>query len=152
MPEIKTPQENPYASLEAILSVLPHRYPFLLIDRILENDPGNSITALKNVTMNEPWVQGHFPGEPIFPGVLLLEAMAQAGAFLIKDVFEEKVRIFMITGFDNVKLRKPVIPGDQLIITVTKLKTRGLIFKGKAIAMVNDVKVAEAELTGTAAT
>ena len=132
-----------------IMEILPHRYPFLLIDRVAGLEPGKSIRAVKNVTVNEPFFQGHFPGHPVMPGVLLLEAMAQAGgilAFRSADV-ENKLVYFM--GIDNAKFRRPVVPGDTLELTLEVLKARGKIWKFKGTARVDGETAAEAELMAT---
>ncbi len=130
-----------------ILEVLPHRYPMLLVDRIIETEPGKRIVALKNVTINEPFFQGHFPGHPIMPGVLIVEAMAQAGGVLmmdsVKDV-ENKVVYFMT--IDKVKFRKPVVPGDQLRFELEILDLRATRCRMRGEAFVEDKKVAEAEM------
>ncbi len=112
--------------IRAILEHLPHRYPFLLVDRVLELEKGKRIVAIKNVTINEPFFQGHFPGHPIMPGVLIVEAMAQAGGMLLMDHFEDpdsKVVYFM--AIDGVRFRRPVKPGDQLRFELTMLNFRG---------------------------
>ena len=131
-----------------IMELLPHRYPFLLVDRILEFEKGKTIKALKNVTINEPFFQGHFPVEPIMPGVLIIEAMAQAGGVLgLQDALQEKGQVIMyFMGIDKVKFRKPVLPGDQLILDVEILRQRKTTFKMKGLASVNNKIVAEAEL------
>jgi len=139
------------AKLEDISSImqrLPHRYPFLLIDRILEVVPGESLVALKNVTINEPFFQGHFPGLPIMPGVLLLEAMGQAGGVLVYNSLPAKDDgyLFFFTGMDKVRFRKPVVPGDQLITKVRILRQRTKVVKMSAVALVDDQRVAEAEM------
>lgn len=133
---------------EDILKILPHRYPFLMIDRIEESVPGERIVALKNVTFNEPHFMGHFPEHPIMPGVLILEAMAQAGALLAAhtDPAAVKGRLLYFMAIDNARFRKPVVPGDQLRIEMTLTKRRGDIWRlaGKALT---DGKVAtEAQL------
>jgi 3-hydroxyacyl-[acyl-carrier-protein] dehydratase len=132
-----------------ILNILPHRYPFLLLDRIRELTPEH-VVGLKNVTINEPFFQGHFPGQPIMPGVLIVEAMAQAGgilAFSLIDAPQRSAVYFM--GMDRVRFRKPVRPGDQLILKVTLTKQRGAVFKMNGEAFVDDQLVAEAELMAT---
>ncbi len=132
-----------------ILDILPHRYPFLLLDRILEIGP-DSVTGLKNVTINEPFFQGHFPGHPIMPGVLIVEAMAQAGGLLAYSFLPEnqgKAVYFM--GMDKVKFRRPVRPGDQLILKLKLLRRRGAVFKMQGEAFVDEQLVAEAELMAT---
>ena len=130
-----------------ILNYLPHRYPFLLIDRVVEFESGVRILGLKNVTMNEPFFQGHFPGHPIMPGVLILEAMAQAGGLLLMDTVEdptEKLVYFM--SADKVKWRKPVVPGDQLMFEVHLVQSRPNICKMKGVGRVDGEVVAEATL------
>ena len=132
-----------------ILEVLPHRYPFLLVDRVLENN-SEELTALKNVSINEPFFQGHFPFQPIMPGVLIIEALAQAGgilAFTHLPEFKSNAVYFM--GMDKVRFRKPVRPGDQLILKLKILKRRGPVFKMQGNAYVDDQLVAEAELMAT---
>ncbi len=134
-----------------ILALLPHRYPMVLIDRIVELVPGEKITAIKNVTINEPYFTGHFPQNPIMPGVMIVEAMGQAGGVLvISDMPPEKrppAVYFM--GFDHVRFRKPVIPGDQLKLNVTMLKKRSKAMKMSAVATVDEKIVAEAEFLAT---
>ncbi len=134
-----------------IINYLPHRYPFLLVDRVLDITVGKKIIALKNVTFNEPFFQGHFPNAPIMPGVLIVEAMAQAGGVLFFDALppEKRGALIYFMGIDKVKFRKPVVPGDQLILTVEILKQRSNAVKMKATASVNDVTVTEAELMAT---
>ncbi|MBW6512842.1 MAG: 3-hydroxyacyl-ACP dehydratase FabZ [Desulfuromonadaceae bacterium] len=130
-----------------IMKVLPHRYPFLLIDRILEIVPGESMVAIKNVTINEPFFQGHFPGHPIMPGVLIIEAMAQVGgacAMISDNIGDDKVTYF--TGIDKVRFRKPVVPGDVLRIEVKLLARRRGIYFFSGKAFVDGTLVAEAEL------
>ena len=135
-------------SIAEIMNFLPHRYPFLLIDRVVELVSGERITALKNVTINEPFFQGHFPGTPIMPGVLILEAMAQAGGILALDSMPEALRgaIIYFMGMDKVRFRKPVVPGDQLIFEIRALKQRAKAVKMAGIAKVEDNIVAEAEM------
>ena len=137
--------------IQKIMGYLPHRYPFLLVDRILELIPGEKVTALKNVTMNEPFFQGHFPGRPIMPGVLIVEAMAQAGGVLAfessPDIQQGGVIYFM--AVDKVKFRKPVVPGDQLILEVQLLKQRAKTVKMAGIAFVDGKRASEAELMAT---
>ena len=130
------------------MNFLPHRYPFLLIDRVVELVSGERITALKNVTINEPFFQGHFPGTPIMPGVLILEAMAQAGGILALDSMPEALRgaVIYFMGMDKVRFRKPVVPGDQLIFEIRALKQRAKAVKMAGIARVEDNIVAEAEM------
>jgi len=120
--------------IEEIQSFLPHRYPFLLVDRVLDIQPGKSITAIKNVTINEPFFQGHFPGVKLMPGVLIVEAVAQAGGILIfHSIQDPQTKFFVLSKIDNVKLRRPAVPGDQLTLTaeILKLKDRFCLLKGK---------------------
>ncbi|RKZ06222.1 3-hydroxyacyl-[acyl-carrier-protein] dehydratase FabZ, partial [bacterium] len=133
--------------IRAIMDILPHRYPFLLIDRIVELDPGESVTALKNVTINEPYFQGHFPGHPIMPGVLLVEAMAQSGGFLVMSRLEQpQTKLVYFSSINSARFRKPVLPGDQVIIEAKMLKFRQNICKMSGVARVDGEIVAEAEL------
>lgn len=137
----------PVLDIHRILEFLPHRYPMLLVDRILEVEPGKRIVGLKNVTINEPFFVGHFPGHPIMPGVLIVEAMAQAGGLLIMSEIEDisdKVVYFM--SLDGVKWRKPVVPGDQLIFDVELLQLRGPICKMRGTGRVDGHTVAEATM------
>jgi len=115
--------------INQIQQILPHRYPFLLIDRITGMEPGKRVTALKSVTMNEPYFAGHFPGHPVMPGVLVVEAMAQAGGLLIMREFEPNSKLVLFTGIDKCKFRKQVTPGDQLRIEVTVLNWRSRAVK-----------------------
>lgn len=132
----------------AIMRRLPHRYPFLLIDRIIRMVPGESIVALKNVTMNEPFFQGHFPAQPVMPGVLIVEAMAQAGGVLASESrgTEQAGAIIYFMGMDHVRFRQPVVPGDQLILEAQVLKMRSKVAKMAGRALVDGKLVAEAEL------
>lgn len=135
-------------NIREILNILPHRYPFLLVDKILECRLGESIKGLKNVTINEPFFQGHFPGQPIMPGVLILEAMAQVGgvlAYLSKE-HETSGRLFYFIGLDKVRFRRTVVPGDQLIFELTLLKQKMKMYKMGGRATVDGKLVAEAEL------
>jgi beta-hydroxyacyl-ACP dehydratase FabZ len=134
--------------IQKIMNLLPHRYPFIMIDRILELVPGEKVVALKNVTINEPFFQGHFPGSPIMPGVLVIEAMAQAGAVLAAESLpeEEQGSLIYFMGMNKVKFRKPVVPGDQLILEMKFLKQRAKVFKMSGMAFVDEKLVAEAEL------
>lgn len=135
------------ADIQKLLAVLPHRYPFLLIDRIVDIDGDDSATGIKNVTFNEPHFAGHFPATPIMPGVLILEAMAQtAGAIsMLKQGVENAGTVFLLT-IDKAKFRRPVVPGDQLLLRVKKLKQRGNISRFSCVAEVDGIKVAEAEV------
>jgi 3-hydroxyacyl-[acyl-carrier-protein] dehydratase len=133
--------------IKEIVRLLPHRYPFLLVDRILEGEKRKSMVGLKNVSMNEFFFQGHFPSEPIMPGVLILEGMAQVGGILafysIPEMIGEKLIYF--AGIDKVRFRRPVVPGDQLIYEMVVLKQKGKIWKMEGKAKVDDEVVAEAE-------
>ena len=139
---------KPVYDIGAIMRLLPHRYPFLLVDRVLELVPGKRVVALKNVTINEPFFQGHFPGRPIMPGVLIIEAMAQAGGILANEsaADENKGRLIYFMGMDKVRFRRPVVPGDQLIFEARLLKLRSKAAKMAGRATVDDQLVAEAEL------
>jgi 3-hydroxyacyl-[acyl-carrier-protein] dehydratase len=132
----------------AIMQRLPHRYPFLLIDRIVRFVPGEEIVALKNVTMNEPFFQGHFPAKPVMPGVLIIEALAQAGGILAAEIrgAEKQGEIIYFMGMDAVRFRKPVVPGDQLMLEARVLKMRSRVAKMAGRALVDGQLVAEAEL------
>ena len=132
----------------AIMQRLPHRYPFLLIDRIVRFVPGEEIVALKNVTMNEPFFQGHFPAKPVMPGVLIIEALAQAGGILAAEIrgAEKQGDIIYFMGMDAVRFRKPVVPGDQLMLEARVLRMRSRVAKMAGRALVDGQLVAEAEL------
>ena len=157
---MNNPSDNPPESsvtnagsmdISDILSILPHRYPFILVDRILSWTPKKNIVALKNVTMNEPFFQGHFPGHPIFPGVLLMEGLAQAGAVLAyrstPELLEGKLVYF--AGMDSVRFRRPVTPGDQVHFHLDVLKMKTRIWRMAGRAMVDNTVAAEAELLAT---
>ena len=131
-----------------LMKLLPHRYPFLLVDRIVEIDGDNSAIGIKNVTMNEPHFQGHFPEQPVMPGVLIIEAMAQtAGAICINTLASDKPSLVYFMTIDNAKFRRPVVPGDRLELHVRKLKKRGNIWRFACEAMVEGSKAAEAEIS-----
>jgi 3-hydroxyacyl-[acyl-carrier-protein] dehydratase len=131
-----------------LMRLLPHRYPFLLVDRIIDIDDDNSAIGIKNVTANEPHFQGHFPGHPVMPGVLIIEAMAQtAGAICIRSTGEDKPSLVYFMTVDGAKFRRPVVPGDRLEIHVRKLKKRGNIWRFACEALVDGAKVAEAEIS-----
>ncbi|WP_195617801.1 3-hydroxyacyl-ACP dehydratase FabZ [Clostridium paraputrificum] len=132
--------------INEIRGILPHRYPFLLVDRVTEVVEGKSIKGYKNVTINDQFFQGHFPEKPIMPGVLILEALAQLGAVSILSMDEFKGKIPMFAGADKVKWRKPVVPGDRLDLSCEIIKLRGPIGIGKAVATVDGKKVCEAEI------
>lgn len=137
--------------IKEIMEYIPHRIPFLLVDKILELVPNEKVVGLKNVTMNEPFFQGHFPGAPIMPGVLILEAMAQASGVLaaISTNQGKKGSLMYFMGLDQVKFRKPVIPGDQLILELEVLKQRAKVMKLAGVAKVDGQIVAEAHLLAT---
>jgi UDP-3-O-[3-hydroxymyristoyl] N-acetylglucosamine deacetylase / 3-hydroxyacyl-[acyl-carrier-protein] dehydratase len=140
-------KEKGMYTIEDIMKVLPHRYPFLLVDRILEIEEKKRIVGLKNVTINEPFFQGHFPGHPIMPGVLIIEAMAQVGGMLLMGSFEEpesKVVYFM--SLDNVKFRRPVKPGDQIRFEIEIVQIRGMVCKMRGVGFVEGEVVAEADM------
>lgn len=134
--------------IKDILDILPHRYPFIMVDRILEYEKGKDITGLKNVTVNEPFFQGHFPGDPVMPGVMILEGMAQVGAILAYRSMPEAVgeKLFYFAGIDKVRFRKIVRPGDQIIFKVELTKMKGKISKMSGKAYVDDELAAQADL------
>ncbi len=136
--------------IHKILKQLPHRYPILLVDRVLELEKGKRIKALKNVTINEPFFEGHFPNRPVMPGVLMLEALAQASALLSFDALgaaPDDQMIYYFAGMNDVRFRRPVEPGDQLILEAELLRMKAGIFKFKTRALVGDELAVEAELT-----
>jgi len=138
--------------IHQILKQLPHRYPILLVDRVLEIDKGKRIKALKNVSINEPYFSGHFPHRPVMPGVLMLEALAQAAALLAFDMLgttPDDKTVYYFAGIDGARFKRPVEPGDQLILEVTLDRMKAGIFKFKACAKVGDDIAAEAELMCT---
>jgi 3-hydroxyacyl-[acyl-carrier-protein] dehydratase len=138
--------------IHEIRKQLPHRYPFLLVDRVLELEKGKRIKALKNVTINEPFFGGHFPNRPVMPGVLMLEAMAQAAALLAFDtagVTMDDKTVYYFAGIDGARFKRPVEPGDQLIMDVDLDRVRAGIYKFKGVIRVADVVVCEAELMCT---
>jgi len=138
--------------IHAILEHLPHRYPFLLIDRVLSVEPGKNIVALKNVTINEPFFPGHYPHHPVMPGVLIIEAMAQAAALLSfksMDSKPDEKSVYYFAGIDGARFKRPVSPGDQLIIKVALIRSMRGLFKFSAVVEVDDQLAAEAELMCT---
>jgi UDP-3-O-[3-hydroxymyristoyl] N-acetylglucosamine deacetylase/3-hydroxyacyl-[acyl-carrier-protein] dehydratase len=140
-------EETRMNGAEEIIKALPHRYPFLLVDRILEHEPGKRIVGLKNVTINEPFFQGHFPGHPIMPGVLIVECMAQVGGLLmLTDVGDAAQLVMYFTSLDNVKWRKPVKPGDQLRLEIEMVQRRGRMCKIHGVARVDGEIVCEADM------
>lgn len=144
--------KSSYADDTACL--LPHRYPMLLVDRIITCEPGKSLTALKNVTHNEPFFQGHFPGKPIMPGVLILEAMAQATgllAFSSRDLKSHQAKAYYLVGVDKARFKRPVVPGDQLFLEISLLRGIRGIFRFAAVAKVAGKTVASAEIMTTEA-
>lgn len=133
-------------TVNEIMKLLPHRYPFLLVDKIVDLKPGASALGVKNVTINEPFFQGHFPGQPIMPGVLVIEAMAQvAGVMAFRSGVEGKSVYFM--SIDNAKFRRPIVPGDQVMMEIKVLKQRGNVWKFSGTATVDGKLVAETEFT-----
>ena len=139
--------ENNQLSSEEILGLLPHRFPFALVDRVIEHVPGQKAVALKNVTINEPQFQGHFPDRPLMPGVLIVESMAQVGGIIVTQMPDLPKGLFVFAGINNVKFRRPVVPGDQLIITCELLSIKRQRFgKVKCEAHVNGNLVCSGEL------
>ncbi|HEY1741876.1 MAG TPA: 3-hydroxyacyl-ACP dehydratase FabZ [Granulicella sp.] len=131
-----------------IMSILPHRYPFLLIDRVIEMEPRTRVVAIKNVTINEPHFVGHFPDYPIMPGVLTIEAMAQAGGtLLLTEIPDREDKLMVFTGIEEAKFRRPVLPGDQLRIEVTVLHWRSRAVKMHGVCTVDGKVVADAKIT-----
>ncbi|MEJ2169676.1 MAG: 3-hydroxyacyl-ACP dehydratase FabZ [Desulfobacterales bacterium] len=137
-----------FYDIEKIMEFLPHRYPFLLVDRVISLVPDDRIVALKNVTINEPFFQGHFPGKPIMPGVLIIEAMAQVGGILAYETGppEKRNRLIYFMGMDKVRFRKMVVPGDQIIFEAKILKFKSKVAKMSGTATVDGQLAAEAEL------
>ncbi len=139
---------------EDIVKILPHRYPFLFVDRITELELGKRVVGIKNVSINEPFFQGHFPGNPVMPGVLIIEAMAQVGGVLARLSVPgalEKEGSVLFMAIDKVKFRRPVVPGDQVIFELVPLQTRSRVWKMAGKALVKDDLVTEAELLATIA-
>lgn len=133
-----------------ILAILPHRYPFLLVDRILEYEPKKRVVGIKNVTLNEPFFAGHFPGAPVMPGVLIVEAMAQtAGVMMLANIPDRESKLVFFTGIDNARFRRPVVPGDQLRLELTVLRLRPRYIRLRGEAFVDGELVAEAEISSS---
>lgn len=133
-----------------IQAILPHRYPFLLVDRIIEYEAGKRVVGIKNVTINEPFFNGHFPGAPVMPGVLIVEAMAQtAGVMMLADLPDRESKLVFFTGIDGAKFRQPVVPGDQLRLELTVLRLRPRYIKLRGEAYVDGKMVAEAEISSS---
>ena len=135
--------------INAVMRLLPHRYPFMMVDRVIECRKGESIRAIKNVTANEPFFPGHFPHRPVMPGVMIIEALAQAAgilAFVTADVVPDDSTRFYFVGIDKARFRKPVEPGDQVVLTAKLERTMRGIWKFSAVAYVGDAEVASAEL------
>lgn len=132
--------------INQIKDLIPHRYPFLLVDRILEIVEGKKAVGIKNVTFNEPYFLGHFPDYPVMPGVLIVEALAQVGGIAMSNVESNNPKIGLLTGIDNCRFKKQVKPGDQLYLEFEVTRTKGQIVKGTGVAMVNNELVCEAEI------
>jgi len=134
-------------TINEIMKILPHRYPMLLVDRVIEIDDGKRIVGLKNVTANEQFFQGHFPGAPVMPGVLIVEAMAQCSAVLVlRDIPDRDQKLFLFGGVDKARFRRPVVPGDQLRMECEIVQRRSNTIKVKGVATVDGNVVAEAEM------
>ncbi len=135
--------------IQQVMEMIPHRYPILLVDRVIELESGESATSIKNVTMNEPQFMGHFPGYPVMPGVLIIESMAQTAALVVVDFLGEKAKgkvVYFMT-IDNARFRKPVIPGDTMHVHVEKIQSRGAVWKFKGTATVKGKVCAEAVIS-----
>ncbi len=149
-PRVFPPRKPVHWDIGSILDIMPHRYPFLLVDRIIELEPGKRVVGLKNVSVNEPFFQGHFPEHPIMPAVLIIEAMAQTGGvLLLSSVEEPEGKLVYFTGIDKARFRQPVTPGDQIRFELELLRLRGTICKMRGEAWVDQEKVAEAALMST---
>ncbi|MGM8211391.1 3-hydroxyacyl-ACP dehydratase FabZ [Virgibacillus sp. W0430] len=134
-------------NVNEIKKIIPHRYPFLFVDEVTEMEEGKRVVGLKNVTINEPFFQGHFPDYPVMPGVLILEALAQVGAIAVLGIEENKGKIGFLAGVDKCRFKRQVQPGDQLMLEVEILRMKGPIGKGKGRATVNGKLACEAEIT-----
>ena len=140
------PVKSNMLDIQSVQSILPHRHPFLLVDRILEVEEGKRAVGIKNVTINEPFFQGHFPGRPVMPGVLIIEAMAQVGAVALLKMPEFAGRLALFAGIEKARFRRQVVPGDQLRLEVEIVKMRGPVGRAAGRALVGDQLAAEAEL------
>jgi len=150
MPRIYPARKPTHWDIASIMDIMPHRYPFLLVDRVVDLVPGKKVTGFKNVTINEPFFQGHFPGHPIMPAVLIVEAMAQVGGvLLLSSVEDPRGKLVYFSGIDDARFRSPVTPGDQIRFELELVKLRGPICKMKGTAWVDDKMVAEANLMST---
>ena len=148
MSNLDTITEFQSADIAKVMELLPHRYPFLMIDKIIEMNGDISGIGIKNVTINEPFFSGHFPGKPVMPGVLLIEAMAQtAGGLVINSLASSRNELVYFMSIDKARFRKPVLPGDTVYFHVTKIRSRANVWKFKSEAKVDGVLVAEAEIT-----
>lgn len=134
-------------SAHDIKDIIPHRYPFLLVDKVIEKEEGKRVVGLKNVSINEPFFQGHFPEHPVMPGVLILESLAQVGAIAVLDMEENKGKIGFLAGVDKCRFKREVTPGDQLQLEVEIIRMKGQIGKGKGTATVNGEVACTAEIT-----
>jgi len=134
-------------NIQEIKDTIPHRYPFLLVDKVIEAEEGKRVVGLKNVTINEPFFQGHFPDYPVMPGVLILEALAQTGAIAVLGMEANKGKIGFLAGVDKCRFKRQVTPGDQLQLEVDIIRMKGPVGKGKGIATVNGEVACEAEIT-----
>lgn len=147
LPDAPAPPARPLLAVEQIQGLLPHRYPFALVDRVIEHEPGKRAVGIKNVTINEPQFQGHFPGRPLMPGVLIVEAMAQVGGLIVTQMPDLPRGLFVFAGIDGVRFRRPVVPGDQLRITCELISLRRKRFgKVQAEATVDGELVCSGEL------